>query len=155
MTVTSTADAPSGGVVAVMELALSTVNDDAGSEPNITPLTAAKLVPVIVTDVPPETGPATGPMLVTVGMAKYVNSSAVASGLDGPGVVTVTSTVPAALAGSMAEIDVELFTVNAVAATSPKLTAETPEKFVPEMVTETPPEVHPRAGETLVTAGGM
>jgi hypothetical protein len=70
VTVTSTVDAPSADVSAVMEDALSTVNDEAGIAPNVTLLTAAKLVPLMVTDVPPATGPAPGATLETVGVAK-------------------------------------------------------------------------------------
>jgi hypothetical protein len=70
-----------------------------------------------------------------------------------PGVVTVTSTVPAP-AGEVAVICVALFIVNVVAAVAPNFTAVAPVKFVPVMVTLVPPAVGPLVGFTDVTVGG-
>ena len=53
-----------------------------------------------------------------------------------PGVVTVTSTVPAACAGAVAVIWVAETTVKVVAAVAPKSTAVAPVKPVPVMVTD-------------------
>jgi hypothetical protein len=54
-----------------------------------------KPVPVIVTVVPPATGPLTGDIPVTVGaIPVYVNRSAVVTALVIPDEVTRTSTVP-------------------------------------------------------------
>ena len=69
------------------------------------------------------------------------------------GVVTVTSTVPAAWAGLVAVIEVALTTVTPVAAVLPKLTAVAPVKFVPVMVTGVLPTVVPVAGEMPVMVG--
>jgi len=70
-----------------------------------------------------------------------------------PSVVTVTSTVPTP-AGEVAVIWVALSTVKEPAALLPNLTAVTPEKLVPVMVTLVPPDVGPVFGLTLVTVGG-
>ncbi len=52
-----------------------------------------------------------------------------------PGVVTVTSTVPAVPAGAVAVMLVALLTVKLVAAVEPNLTAVAPVKLVPVIVT--------------------
>ena len=69
-----------------------------------------------------------------------------------PGVVTVTSTVPAP-AGAVAVIWVALLTVKPVAAVVPKSTAVAPVKFVPVIVTLVPPAGGPAVGLTAVTVG--
>ena len=63
-----------------------------------------------------------------------------------PGVVTVTSTVAAASAGEMMEIEVEELTTRPVPAVVPNLTTVAPVKPVPVTVTGVPPAVGPRAG---------
>jgi hypothetical protein len=67
VTVTVTAPAAPAGVVAVIEVPLTTVTFVAAAEPNVTVAPEAKFVPVIVTDVPPAVGPLLGLTLVTVG----------------------------------------------------------------------------------------
>ena len=67
--------------------------------------------------------------------------------------VTVMSTVPADSAGLVAVICVELFTVKVAAAVVPKLTAVTPDKVLPVIVTTVPPATGPPVGLTEVTAG--
>jgi hypothetical protein len=57
------------GAVAVIEVALLTVNEVALLLPNLTAVAPVKLVPVIVTLVPPEAGPLVGEIAVTVGAA--------------------------------------------------------------------------------------
>ena len=79
--------------------------------------------------------------------------SAVLVALVPPGVVTVTSTVPAVPAGALAVIVVELVTVK-VAAWLPKSTALAPKRLVPVMLTDVPPVVKPPVGLTAVTVGG-
>ena len=66
MTVTSTVPAAPAGEVAVIEVALLTVNDTE-AVPNFTAVVPVKLVPVIVTLVPPAVVPDVGLMAVTVG----------------------------------------------------------------------------------------
>jgi hypothetical protein len=114
-----------------------------------------KSVPVSVTPVPPAVLPEPGltPVTAGTGAAVYVNWSAAAAGDVPLGVVTVTSTVPAAWGGAVAVIDVAELTVNERAAVLPKLTAVAPVKFVPVIVTEVPPAVLPVVGLSPVTAG--
>ena len=50
-------------------VALSTVKDPAALLPNLTAVAPEKLVPVMVTLLPPDVGPVFGLMLVTVGAA--------------------------------------------------------------------------------------
>ena len=63
-----TVPADSAGDVAVMEVAEFTVTAVAVMVPNITVAEEVKLVPVMVTDVPPLVGPLVGVMDVTVGL---------------------------------------------------------------------------------------
>jgi hypothetical protein len=67
VTVTVTVPALSAGVVAVMVVLLTTVTPVAAVPPNATVSPDAKLVPVMVTDVPPASGPPFGVTLLTVG----------------------------------------------------------------------------------------
>jgi hypothetical protein len=152
VTVTSTGPAEPAGLVAVTCVALSTMKDVAAVEPKSTALAPAKLVPVMVTDVPPAVGPLAGETDVTVGDPVYVNSSSTVVALVPPAVVTVTATVPEPT-GLVAVICVELSTVNVVAAEAPKLTTVAFVKSVPVIVTDVPPESGPPLGLTPVTVG--
>lgn len=67
VTVTVTAPALPAGVVAVIEVLLTTTTFVAAAEPNVTVAPAAKFVPVMVTAVPPAVDPLFGLTLVTVG----------------------------------------------------------------------------------------
>jgi hypothetical protein len=67
VTVTVTAPTVPTGVVAVIDVLLTTTTFVAAALPNVTVAPAAKLVPVMVTAVPPATGPLLGLTLVTVG----------------------------------------------------------------------------------------
>ena len=68
VTVTSLAPAVPAGAVAVIEVADLTVKLEAAVAPKSTAVTAVKPVPVMVTAVPPASGPAAGLTLVTVGV---------------------------------------------------------------------------------------
>ena len=68
VTVTSTVPATSAGAVAVIEVAESAVTEPA-VVPNLTAVAPERLVPVIVTAVPPVTDPLVGFSEVTVGAA--------------------------------------------------------------------------------------
>jgi len=70
VTVTFTDPADPGGVVAVIEVVLTTVTLVAAAEPNVTVAGETKFVPVIVTAVPPASGPTPGDTLLTVGEAE-------------------------------------------------------------------------------------
>jgi hypothetical protein len=137
----------------VIDVAEFTVKLVAAVVPNFTALAPVKFVPVMVTDVPPVGGPELGVTAVTVGAAWYVNLSAAPVAEVPPGVVTVTSTDPADPAGSVAVIDVAELMVKLVAAVAPNLTALTPAKLVPVIVTDVPPGVGPTPGLTAVTVG--
>ncbi len=67
--VTSTLAAPAlpAGVVAVIEVELSTSTEVAAMPPNVTAVAPVKFVPVRVTACPPASGPEDGLMDVTVG----------------------------------------------------------------------------------------
>ena len=69
VTVTVTAPALPAGVVAVLLVLLTTTTLVAAVPPNVTVAPAAKFVPVMVTAVPPATGPLFGDTLLTVGGA--------------------------------------------------------------------------------------
>jgi len=68
VTVTVTAPAAAAGVVAEITLVFRTTTFVAAFPPNVTVAPDAKFVPLIVTSVPPSTGPVFGSMLVTVGV---------------------------------------------------------------------------------------
>jgi hypothetical protein len=68
VTVTFTVPAPAGDV-ATIELAPVTVNELAAVPPKFTPVAPVKLLPAIVTLVPPVVGPLAGEMKVTFGGA--------------------------------------------------------------------------------------
>jgi hypothetical protein len=100
--------------------------------------------------VPPTVDPEVGEIPVTVGAAAgavYVNLSLALVALVPPGVVTVTSTVPATSAGEVQVISVALTTLTFMAVLMPKSTSVDPVKFEPVIVTPVPPTVGPEVGE--------
>jgi hypothetical protein len=66
VTVTSTVPLPAGEI-AVIDVALLTVNEVAAVPPNCTTVARARLSPVMVTSVPPAVGPLFGEIEVTDG----------------------------------------------------------------------------------------
>ena len=66
VTVTLTVPVPAGEM-AVTEVALLTTTPVAAAVPNLTPVAPVRLVPVMVTEVPPACGPEVGLIEVTVG----------------------------------------------------------------------------------------
>ena len=68
--------------------------------------------------------------------------------------VTTTFTAPAACAGVVAVMVVELTTTTAVAGVAPRLTVAPARNPVPVMVTAVPPAAVPDAGEIPVSVGG-
>jgi hypothetical protein len=83
-----------------------------------------------------------------------VNWSALLVAEVPPGVVTVTSTVPAVWAGDVTVMVVPPPpTVNVETTVLPKFTAVAPVKLLPVMVTLVPPAIGPLLGEIPVTAG--
>ena len=69
-----------------------------------------------------------------------------------PGVVTVTATRPADLAGAVTVTLVEVLAV-IVAGVPPNVTAVAPARFVPVMATDVPPLVGPDGGDTVLILG--
>jgi hypothetical protein len=69
VTVTVTAPALPAGVVAVIDVLLTTTTFVAAALPNVTVAPVAKFVPVMVIAVPPVVGPLFGLTLATVGDA--------------------------------------------------------------------------------------
>jgi len=67
VTLTSTVPAASAGVTAVIDVEEFTVYDVAATEPNETPVTLLKFVPMTVIEVPPAVVPLAVPRPVTVG----------------------------------------------------------------------------------------
>ena len=82
-----------------------------------------------------------------------MNVSAALVALVPLGVVTVTSTAPAACAGEVAVIEVALTTAKLAAAVPPNDTAVAPVKLLPVMVTLVPPAIGPAFGLTALTVG--
>ena len=107
---------------------------------------------MIVTEVPPATGPLFGFILVTVGGVTYVYPLARLP-LAPPVLVTVTDTAPALPAGVVAVMLVLLTTTTFVADALPNVTVAPVAKFVPVIVTDVPPAVVPVPGLTLLTVG--
>ena len=120
VTVTLTVPADSAGDMAVIEVDEFIVISSAPVDPKATSKTSEKLVPEMVTDVPPAVAPEVGDMDVMVGGRTNVNWSADEVALVPYVVVTVTLTVPADSAGDMAVMESGEFTVTAVAVTLPK-----------------------------------
>jgi hypothetical protein len=70
VTVTSAAPADRAGELTVIWVAEATVNDVAAVVPKVTAVAPVKLVPVIVTEVPPASGPTAGVTLETAGTGR-------------------------------------------------------------------------------------
>jgi len=139
------------GVLAVIEVALTTTTLVANVTPIFTMVAPVKLVPVIVIVVPPVVGPEIGLTLVIVGRGTmYVNALALVA--VPPAVVTATLLAPAVPAGVCAVIDEALTTIF-VAAIPLTVTLVAPVKLVPAMVMTVPPNVEPVAGVTLEIVG--
>ncbi len=162
--VTSTVPVPAGDV-AVQLVADEQFTAVAGlPEPKsntVLPDPVAKLVPVMVTDVPPAAAPEVGLTAVTVGegggTVSYVNWSPGGLSADvSPLAVAVTSTVPVP-AGDVAVQLVADEQFTAVAGLpEPKSNTVLPDpvaKLVPVMVTDVPPAAAPEVGLTAVTVG--
>ena len=89
VTVTVTAPAACAGVVAVIEVLLTTTTLVAAVPPNVTVAPAAKFVPVIVTAVPPSVEPLLGLTLLTVGTGPEAAEKVAICMTQGPAEVNV------------------------------------------------------------------
>ena len=114
----------------MIEVLLITANEVTAVLPKVTAVAPVKPLPVMATDVPPRVEPYIGKIPVTAGAVAYVYLSTEEVADVPPGVVTVTSTVPAGLAGDVTVIEVALFTVYVGAAVPPKVMAVAPVKPV-------------------------
>jgi hypothetical protein len=148
-----------GGLVAVQVVLLLQLTVVAAVLPKATlvaPRAVSKLVPLIVTTVPPAAGPAGGLRPVTVGTPRKVKLSAGVSGLVWPSTVTRTLTVPLP-AWLMAKQLVLLLQPTSCAGVLPKWTwvpKGTVPKPVPVISTRVPPAGGPLLGLMLVMVGG-
>jgi hypothetical protein len=123
-----------------------------GVPPKLTRFAPVRLVPVIVTLVPPAAGPLVGENEITVGFVTKVN--AVARVDDPPDVVTVTGTLPGAWALVTAVIFVPpVATEKVFAVVDPNVTEMAPVKLVPVIVTVVVPAAGPEDGATEATSG--
>ncbi len=144
-------------VVATIAAPVSTCTDVAVAVPIVTVADEAPFtwnpVPVIVTTVPPATGPEVGLIVVTVGAGvPYVYPfTAVAVWLSG--FVITTFAGPAAPAGLTNVSVPAVSTVTDVAALPPTVTAAPVWNPVPVIVTRVPPPVGPNDGFRLVIVG--
>jgi hypothetical protein len=151
VTLTSTVPTARAGEVIVRVLSLVTCRLVPGVTPNLTAVAPVNPVPVIVTAVPPATGPLAGEIRVTVGAGIYVNVSPATIALVPLGVVTLTSTVPVPAGDVAVRLVAELYVT--LAATVPNATVDVLVNPVPVIVTAVPPAAGPLAGEMLVTIG--
>lgn len=151
--VRTTSIAPAGlaGVTTVIELALRFVIDVAVVPPKVTADVSVSVVPVIVTIVPPATGPEDGTSDEIVGASTNVYADTKVA--DPPGVVNTTSTAPADLVGVTTDTDVGLITVNEAASLPPKDIADVSTKLVPVIVSVDLPATGPDDRDTLVIVG--
>ena len=105
-----------------MVVSFTTLTPDAGVLSNDTVVvpTSVKLLPVIVTKVPPAGGPLSGSIALTCGALWYVNPLKSVS--DPLLLLTVTSASPAVLAGVVQLMVVSLITLTPDAGAPPKVT---------------------------------
>ena len=133
MTVTLTVPTEAAGLVAVIEVEESAVTA-AALVPNFTLVAPERLLPMMVTEVPPACGPAPGLTPVTIGAGTYVKVALGVTGDEPAGVVTVTLTFPVS-AGVTAVTEVAETSVTFVPMAEPKSTAVAPVRFLPFKVT--------------------
>jgi hypothetical protein len=151
VTVTCATPAACAGDVAVIELLESTVKLAAAVVPKRTAVAPVRVVPVIVTDVPPPTSPTFGLTAVTVGALRYVYPFVTV--VEPPLAVTTTSTAPAAWAGVRTSISPDPFPPEIVAATPPNVTLVPELTQVPVIAIRSFPLRRPLAGVIAVTTG--
>lgn len=151
-TFTEIAPAGSAGATAVIRLSEITVTDVAGTVPKSTALVVNSPAPLMVTTVPPASGPKAGLIEVMTAGDWNVYESVL---LLPPGVVIVTGTVPTGWAGAVTVTRVSPVTVIApCAGVVPNRTLDVPVRPVPVMATEVPPAITPAVGKIVVGKGG-
>ncbi|CAB4656452.1 unannotated protein [freshwater metagenome] len=139
----------------VIDVAETTTTLAHGAPPTLTVAPAAKLVPVIVIEVPPAVFPEDGKMPATVGVDIGVTYVYVPVEVVNPvsEFVTITSLAPADPAGVVQVIDVAETTTTLAHGAPPTLTVAPAAKLVPVIVIEVPPAVFPEDGEIEVMVG--
>ena len=151
VTTTSTAPASLAGMFTVTEVAPTLVIVVPAVPSNVTADVPVKLVPVIVTVVPPAVGPEANPVAdntdVIVGVSTYVKPCDPV--MCPPEPVTTTSTAPASLAGMSTVTEVALTLVIVEPSSPSNVTADVPVKLVPVIVTVVPPAVEPDANPVV------
>lgn len=150
-TVTYTVPAP-GGAVTVISDEETTRTAVASLPPKCTDTVPTKLVPRIITFVPPCVAPVVGVTLETVGGSTNLNLAPAVGLLVPPTVDTVTDTVPDP-EGAVTVISDGESTRTTVPGFPPKWTETVPTKLWPVTDTFVPPFAGPLAGVTLVTVG--
>ena len=141
------------GVIQVIAVALTTVNDVASTPPIVSEVAPVKSLPLIVTNVPPFVLPDSGKIPVTAaGVTKVKDENIV---LGPPPVRTITPTAPALLRGVLQVSVVSSTTVILVAAALPNITDVAAVRFVPVIVTIFPPRILPAGGEISLITGGV
>jgi hypothetical protein len=136
-----------GGVVQLMDVAVVAVT--AHVFPPTVTVPAVRLLPEIVSAVPPAVGPVGGEIPETLGVLVYVKPSV--SVFVPPLVVTTTLTAPALPGGVVQMIDVSESAV--MSHEFPPTVTVAPPRFVPVMVMEVPPPVEPDVGLTAPMLG--
>ena len=135
--------------MAVIQWRPSTVKPVAAVAPNLTAVTPARLVPVMVTRGAPGRRAGVGLTLVTVGGRDVGEWVVRAGGAGTPRPVTVTSTVPAEPAGAVAVMVGPAIDGEGGCGCGPNFTALAPVKLMPLRVTQVPPAVGPVVGLML------
>lgn len=139
----TTPEEPLAGVNTVIDVALELTIDVPAAPPKVTEVVPVRLVPEIVTVVPPATGPNTGDNEVIVGASTNVNAPELVAVPPAP--VITTFTAPAVLAGVSTVIEVALELTIVDPAVPPNVTEDVAVRFVPVIVTVVPPAVGPAA----------
>ena len=141
------------GVIQVIVVALTTVNDVASTPPIVSEVAPVKSLPLIVTNVPPFVLPDSGKTpVIAAGVTKVKDENAP---LGPPPVRTITPEAPALLRGVLQVSVVSSTTVILVESALPNRTDVAPVRFVPVIVTIFPPRILPAAGEIALITGGV
>lgn len=136
-------DEPLAGVTTVIDVALELTIVVPAVPPKVTAEVPVRLVPVIVTVVPPAIGPLDGDTDVIVGASTKVNPPVLVAVPPAP--VKITFTAPAACAGVTTVMEVALELTIDVPAVPSNVTEDAAVKLVPVIVTVVPPAVGPEA----------
>lgn len=147
---TVTSPAAPAGVTTVTEMSLTLGIEVPAIPPKVTEDVPVKLVPVIVTVVPPDVEPVAGETEAIVGTPTYVKPPVLVA--EPPGVVNTTFAAPAEPEGATTVTEVSLTLVSDVPEVPPIVTPVVPLKFVPVIVSVLPVS-GPLDGETDVIVG--